>query len=499
MAVQTENKPAEKLMLDRTKKVLIGGAGPYGLTSALALSKRLGEDAPGISLIEPCDLHSCARWEPCKGCAGGILRGTIEHLVSNYDVNGIVTIKDPGITIETPEGKKYLSRCRVDEIAVHMPHELNIEPPIIKFSGLDVVVPTFRIEGPRYLHDDWAAYNHIGFSPFLYQLLLALNPQVEWTPGRIRMIDTDHEPTQVELKWHDQETTVEADYVLVTTGISKSKPPLVKKGGEIEELPRVSTLKTLMMSTVVPENAVTERVFNIRRGPITLFRAHLFLSQGPAHYILTMPKMVGGRVALSVATFGHENGRDVASDDVNDFLVNHHLFKGAGINFKVEDTYCHCGAFIPNGTLPAEQQYGKSYSLGGDIAGGLRLWKNGIGTAVNEAENFVDHLVDNGYSMDSLDSYFMTTRQRVVEDNQVGRQLLGWVDRILGKATMPQLLQIYLTLEQKMSKEHQWLLPVLGATTTGKLPYSHLVEMLRRGLRGTMLEAFTFVINTPLP
>ena len=71
----------EPRLLDASKRLVIGGAGPYGLTAALALSARLGENAPYITIVEPCDLCSCDRWEPCKGCAGGVLRETIEHLV----------------------------------------------------------------------------------------------------------------------------------------------------------------------------------------------------------------------------------------------------------------------------------------------------------------------------------------------------------------------------------------------------------------------------------
>jgi hypothetical protein len=165
----------------------------------------------------------------------------------------------------------------------------------------------------------------------------------------------------------------------------------------------------------------------------------------------------------------------------------------------VDASYCHCGAFIPSGTLPAGAQYGKGFSLGGDIAGGLRLWKNGIGTAITEAESFVDYVVTHGYGAPALARYFVPTRQRVIEDNEVGRGLLRWVDQMLDKPLLSPLLQAYLLLEQRLPPAQQWLLPVFGATTTGKVPYKDLARMLRAGGRGMALNAFSLAVNTPLP
>ena len=497
--MDTTGESGAQWRLDASKTVVIGGAGPYGLTAALALTEKLGATAPRITLVEPSDLESFERWEPCKGCAGGVLRGTIEHIAATYDHRHLVEFESDGITIRLPDGKRYLSRTRIDEMAFHLPHELRIPPPIVRFSGMDVVTPVFRVEGPRHLHDDWLTYHHIGLSPFLYRILKANNPQVEWVQGRLRLIDIDGARPAAELHWHDQTTRLEADYLLVTTGISKSRPPLLKEGGVVRELPHVAVLKTLMLATELPINAHTERIFNIRRGPVTTCRAHLFMTQGPAHYILTMPKTVGTHIALGVAAFGQEGREDITPEVVNEQLSGHPLLKGAGIRFDMEESFCHCGAFIPSSTLPAHDQYGRGYSLGGDLAGGLRLWKNGIGTAINEAESFVDYLVAQGYAPDSLERYFETTQQRVVADNEVGRQLLRWVDRMIGKLTMPQLLQLYLTVEQHLGGSQQWLLPVFGATTTGKVPYRDLAGMLRHGLRGTLLEAVAFVLNTPLP
>lgn len=487
-------------MLDRTRSVIIGGAGPYGLTAALALTKRLGDNAPHITIIEPCDLCSSEKWEPCKGCAGGILRGTIEHMVSNYDRHHIAAFEPGGISVWTPQGKRYLSRCRVDQIAFHLPHELGIDPPIVRFSGSDVVVPTFRIEGPRHLHDDWLTYDHIGFSPFLFNILKATNPRVDLVQGRIRQIDVDGERPVVEVRHHhDEELFLEADHVLVNTGISKSRPPLIKREGAVQDLPRVKARKTLLMSTEIPRSPLTDSIFNVRRGPTTSFRAHLFITDGPAHYLLIMPKVVGTRTALTVAAFGREEGDELVPEDISRYLSSHPILKEAGIDFEAEEAYCHCGAFIPNGTLSAEEQYGPGYSIGGDLAGGLRLWKNGIGTAISEAERFVDHIVQHGYSQPVLGHYFEQSRQRVINDNEAGRRLLRWVDLMLDKPVMPQLLQIYLMAEQRLSRRYQWLLPVFGATTTGKVPYKELSHMLRRGPRGAMLSTFANLMRTPIP
>src|SRR4051794_12592906 len=106
--MRTTSDPQEPLLLDATKTVVIGGAGPYGLTAALALTAKLGANAPHITIIEPCDLGSCDQWEPCKGCAGGVLRDTIAHIVARYDPHHLVAFAPDGITIQTPAGRRYL-------------------------------------------------------------------------------------------------------------------------------------------------------------------------------------------------------------------------------------------------------------------------------------------------------------------------------------------------------------------------------------------------------
>jgi flavin-dependent dehydrogenase len=402
-------------------RIAVVGGGPAGSSFALFalhLARQRGLDLR-VTVFEPRDF---SRPGPhgCNMCAGLI------------PVHALWRLQDIGVTVPDTVVQERIRHYSLHTAAGLIP----LEQPDPAGDVISVYRGSGPLGGPAWPHD-------VSFDRFLLETARARGAEV-----------LSETVTAVTRAGRSQVTTTtgihEADLVVLASGINRSRIDL----GDIDYRPPP---REQMAQCELHLGA--ERVREALGGSVHIVLARILgLSFGtliPKGPYVNVSLLGSGLQADSIARF-------LALPEVASLLPGPHAFS------------CTCRPRIAVG--PARPYYADHFVAIGD-AGVTKLYKNGIGSAVETAHRAALTAIGHGVSAQHFRERYEPLCRDIDRDNHAGRFLFGFsrVFRRHRLLTLPHLHSVI--AERSLPQEERIHSRFLWAMFTGAYPYRRLVRM----------------------
>ena len=419
-----------ELRLRNGDRVIIAGGGPAGSFAALhllAAARQAGLECQ-VDIYEPRDLFTPGAVRNCKGCAGILSAGAVEHMASL------------GLTIP-PE--VIQSELRVYQ--VHVAGQMTtIEQPVAGRRILSV----YRGAGPR----RGAGPPPASFDGFLLGQAVAAGART--IHARVRKVSWEDRPVV-----HTDHGSAAADLLVLATGVN-SRPPLDESFGY-----RPPGSEVMVQDEIArPDNWPGDTVVGFFGQPPGL----LFGALVPKGDYLHVSLLWRGRGAATGG--GARGGR---ADALGQFYAAHapvlrHFFSGQ------PPSLCGCNPRIL--TSPATVYYGDRWVSVGDAAAS-HLFKDGIHSAFITARAAMTAAVTAGIGREDFRNAYEPVCKGIAVDNRYGAVLYSLTSRLL---TLPRVARAFsgaVQAEARLGYGRQFHARLLWGMLTGDEPYANLFRL----------------------